>query len=429
MSWSTWIENALCAAVTAFGVSLVCSVAAQAAYLKWEMVELPVSTGASCGNGSPYRFFVNRTPFTSKTVVMFEGGGACWEKGTCENKGGVRLSAVNPGGIPTNYMQDWGRQAHLGLVTPFTARLHPLSGTQTQSWNIVYLTYCTGDVHTGNKVSTYTDDSGTIAWHHRGAVNAKAVTAWMAANLPKPDVLLLTGFSAGGAGSAANFPQMRTGTRATRAALLADSGPLFWAPRGSTPEQSPSLPLHNKIRQAWGLDEPEGLVTELMSKYKGAGDPNNLGTLASGLAQIFPQDRIGYAVFQEDTNYSAFSYEKFFNAISNAPTPEARLSELNTRWRKDINEMVAQMPPLANLGYYAPNYREINGSHCLTVVTFGDTGIHEAKLASVETFLDNLLDFSGKKPVIRALEQNRDKAKATTVLDWVAQLIGKSGLF
>jgi len=99
------------------------------------------------------------------------------------------------------------------------------------------------------------------------------------------------------------------------------------------------------------------------------------------------------------------------------------------RWRQDINQMVAQMPPSPNLGYYIPNYREINGSHCLTVVTFGDTGIKEAKLTSVETFVNNLLDFSGKKPVIRALELSRERSPITTVADWVAKWIGEMGLF
>ena len=37
---------------------------AQAGYFQWEMVELPPESGAACGNGSPYRFFVNRTPFS-----------------------------------------------------------------------------------------------------------------------------------------------------------------------------------------------------------------------------------------------------------------------------------------------------------------------------------------------------------------------------
>ncbi|RYE72055.1 MAG: pectinacetylesterase, partial [Oxalobacteraceae bacterium] len=65
MTLRSLIKATLQAGSKAIGISLLCSIAAQAAYLKWEMVELPVSSGASCGNGTPYRFFVNRTPFTS----------------------------------------------------------------------------------------------------------------------------------------------------------------------------------------------------------------------------------------------------------------------------------------------------------------------------------------------------------------------------
>ena len=410
-------------------LTLLTTVAAQAAYLKWETIELPAASGASCGNGTPYRFFVNRSPFTTKTVVMFEGGGACWEKGTCENKAGTLLGAVNPDGVPTNYMSDWNRQAHLGLVTPFTARIDPLTSVQTQSWNIVYVTYCTGDVHSGNKVTTYSDSNGSVAWYHRGAVNAKAVSDWMAANLPKPEVLLLTGFSAGGVGSTVTFPYMRTVTKATKAALLADSGPLFWTPRNGDPVQYPSQPLHAKIRGVWGLDEPNGLATELITKYPGAGDLDNLGTITTGLAKIFPNDRIGYAMFQEDSNYSAFSYTAFYPDIQNAATEADRLAALNKRWRQDITTTLAQFPAASNLGYFFPNYREINGSHCLTIVTFGDTGIKEAKLQDVGSFVDNLLDFSGKKPVIRAVEQSRERSPATTLSDLIAKLIGEAGIF
>ncbi|MDE2401248.1 MAG: hypothetical protein KGL90_06250 [Burkholderiales bacterium] len=423
------LKSLLLTATKAIGATLLTSLAANAAYLKWEAIELPASSGASCGNGTPYRFFVNRTPFTSKTVVMYEGGGACWEQATCANKGGVKLAAVNPNGIPADYLSTWSYQAHLGLVTPFTSRLDPLTSVQTQSWNIVYVPYCTGDVHTGNKVAVYSDSdpANPLVWQHKGAVNAKAVTAWMAANMPKPAQLLLTGFSAGGVGSTANYPQMRTGLNPTRSALLADSGPLFWTPRDSTPEQSPSLPLHNRIREAWGLDEPTGMITELIGKYPGAGDVNNLGTITYGLNKIFPQDRIGYAMFQEDADFSAFSYEKFYPDIANAATPTDRLAALNSRWRQDINTWVAHMPSSANLGYFLPNYRQINESHCLTIVTFGDTGIKERNLASVGTFVDNLLASSG--PVIRAQEVSRIKAAATTLSDLVAQLIGKAGLF
>lgn len=413
------LRSVLKVAVQATAASLVCA-AAHAGYLQWETVELPASSGASCGNGTPYRFFVNRTPFTSKTVVMFEGGGACWDQGAC--KGGTLLDAVNPDGIPTNYMTDWNRQAHLGLVTPFTMRLHPLQSVQTQSWNIVYLTYCTGDVHTGNKVAVYdnVDPANPMAYHHRGMVNAKAVAAWMAKNLKQPEKLFLTGFSAGGVGSAALYPAFREALKPKQMSLLADSGPLFNVPRDATPEQAPSVLLHNKIRTVWGLDGANGLVTELITKYPGAGSADNLGSITAGLGKIFPNDRIGYANFQEDTNFSAFSYQKFYPEIANAPDNETRLKLLNQKWRQEITPWVAQMETQPNIGYYIPNKRELNGSHCLTIVTFGGTSIVETGLKDVGRFVDNLID--GKGTPIRAFEKN-PTSQRVLISDWFADLI------
>lgn len=403
------------------GASLAFSLAAHAGYFQWEMVELPASSGASCGNGTPYRFFVNRTPFTSKAVVMFEGGGACWDQAAC--KGGTLLDAVNPDGIPTNYMSDFNRQAKLGLVTPFTARLHPLQRVQTQNWNIVYLTYCTGDVHTGNKIAVYdnVDPAQPLSYYHRGAVNAQAVAKWMANNLPKqPAHLLLTGFSAGGVGSTALYADFRETIKPRKMALLADSGPLFDVPRNATPEQAPSVLLHNKIRGVWGLDGPNGLVTKLIGKYPNAGSADNLGSITAGIGKIFPNDRIGYANFQEDTNFSAFSYQKFYPEIANAPDEATRLSLLNQKWRQEITPWIAQMNTQPNVGYYIPNKRELNGSHCLTIVTFGGTSILDKGLLSVGTFVDNLLD--GKGTPIRAFEDN-PTSQRILLRDWFADVI------
>ena len=418
MSFRTWLRTITQAA----GLGLV-ALTAHAGYFQWEAVELPASSGASCGNGSPYRFFVNRTPFTSKTVVMFEGGGACWDKGACENKSGTLLGAVNPDGIPSNYMSDFDRQAKLGLVTPFTARLHPLQRVQTQDWNIVFLTYCTGDVHTGNKVTTYSDSAGSTAWFHRGAVNAQAVAKWMAGNLPKqPAHLLLTGFSAGGVGSTALYADFRETLKPRKMALLADSGPLFDVPRNATPEQAPSVLLHNTIRSVWGLDGPNGLVTQLIAKYPQAGSVDNLGSVTAGIGKMFPNDRIGYANFQEDTNFSAFSYQKFYPEIANAPDEATRLSLLNKKWRQELGPWMAQMNTQPNVGYYIPNKRELNGSHCLTIVTFGGTSILDKGLLSLNTFVDNLLD--GKGTPIRAYEDT-PTSQRVLISDWFADVVLK----
>lgn len=411
-------------AACALGASLLCSLAAQATYFQWEAIELPASSGASCGNGTPYRFFVNRTPFTSKTVVMFEGGGACWDQAAC--KGGTQLDAVNPDGIPANYMSDFNRQAHLGLVTPFTLRLNPLQAVQTQSWNIVYVTYCTGDVHTGNKVAVYNnvDPANPMAYYHRGAVNAVAVANWMAQNMPQPAHLLMTGFSAGGVGATALYPAFRTALRPQKSALLADSGPLFDVPRNATPEQAPSVLLHNKIREVWGLDGPDGLVTHLLLQYPSAGTADNLGSITAGVAKIFPQDRIGYAVFQEDATFSAFSYQKFFPDIAAAPDTATRRALLNVKWRQELTPWLAQVSALSNAGYYVPNKRELNKSHCLTIVTFGGTSIVERNLPSVGSFVDNLLDGTG--PVMRAVEQSPPAYRvllSDLLADWLAPLL------
>ena len=73
------------------------------AYYQWQTIALAPETGAVCGNGSEYKFFVNRVPNTSNTVVYFEGGGACWDYESCSGQTGIQ-GARNPDGIPDDYM-------------------------------------------------------------------------------------------------------------------------------------------------------------------------------------------------------------------------------------------------------------------------------------------------------------------------------------
>ena len=75
--------------ISVAALAMLAPLGASAGYFTWDAVTLPTSTGASCGNGTPYRFFINRNPFTTKTVVIFEGGGACWEQDACRGKGGT----------------------------------------------------------------------------------------------------------------------------------------------------------------------------------------------------------------------------------------------------------------------------------------------------------------------------------------------------
>jgi hypothetical protein len=259
---------------------------------------------------------------------------------------------------------------------------------------------------------------------HRGAANVQAVADWMAANLKRPDHLLLTGFSAGGVGSTANYAFMRQTLKPKKMALLADSGPLFDVPLNATPEQAPSVLLQNKIRVVWGLDQPDSLVSRMATQFPQAGSTSNMGSLTAGLGTLFPEDRIGYAVFQEDSNFSAFSYQKFYPEIANEKDDATRLKLLNVKWRQELKSWMALMEPQVNVGYYVPNRRDINGSHCLTIVTFGGTSIVEKNIRSVETFLNDLLDGTG--PVMKVFEKNPTEQRvllSDKFADWIAQYV------
>jgi hypothetical protein len=410
------VQRWLFAAAVTFAPAL-----AQAGFFQWEMVELPAASGASCGNGTPYRIFVNRTPFSKNLAVMYEGGGACWDQQSCLGQG--HLSASNPDGIPPDYLTSLTTAA-FGLVTPFTARIDPAQTVQTQSWNMVYVPYCTGDIHTGSALKVYgdKDPANPRVQHFAGQANIRAAAAWLRANLGRPNNLLATGFSAGGAGSTATYPLLRVALLPTGLSqLLADSGPLFPSQRGSDTSQWPSLLLHDKIRSEWGLDRPAGLITSFAGM---AGfDVNNLGTVNAALAMRYPQDRFGFLLFQMDENFSAFSYEKFYPEIFNEPDPEKKKALINQKWRQDIAQWLPVLAAQPNIGYHAAFWRSFNESHCLTIVDFVNTGIEEIGLDSISPFIDNLLARSA--PPMRSFETDQvsDYARPPSVWQVLAAII------
>lgn len=118
-----------------------------------------------CANGSEYAFYVE--PGTvNKLVVDFDGGGACWNDGTCsqpsnpENDfGGVYVEGV------------YGSPADSGFGGIFD-RENPAN--PFRDWYHVYISYCTADLHLGDNVATYTGPDGELKVNHKGAVNTRA---------------------------------------------------------------------------------------------------------------------------------------------------------------------------------------------------------------------------------------------------------------
>ncbi|HEU4409090.1 MAG TPA: hypothetical protein VFS43_27780 [Polyangiaceae bacterium] len=317
----------------------------------WQKVELP---GAVCGNGTQYKFFVHDAG-SPNLLVYFEGGGACWDYDSCSGRQGV-LGAANPNGINDDHMA----QATAQFVSPLVNGVDPgLPGRSrrdlvTKGWSVVYLPYCTGDVHVGNNVATYEDPLGEqppLTWHHNGFTNVELATGFLHDKFPSIQKMLVSGFSAGGTATAAAYYFLRQGLAPQKGYYLDDSGPVFLAPSPA----SNSRPLHDTIRQSWALDTVFSLLPPSFNQA-------DFGSINRMVSVEFPNDNFAYTGYTRDYNYSRFSYERFY-------TPNDQESVL-ARWKQDQNAFVAELNQLPNFGYFIPHSRPINDSHCSTIITF-----------------------------------------------------------
>jgi Pectinacetylesterase len=386
------------------------------AYGEWQTIQLSPQTGAVCGNGSAYKFFVNRVANTRNTIVYMEGGGACWDYASCTGQTGVR-GARNPNGVPDDYMSLMNPGA--SLVSPFVTRVSPFDAVKTQNWNMVYVPYCTGDIYSGDKVAVYNDPTGAnppLVWHHNGLRNNRAVVSWLKDHLPRPTQMLSTGCSAGGAGSLTNYAALRRDLAPDRGFLIDDSGPVFAAPTGANVAQYPSLPLITHIRNVWGLDLANGPMSYLAANLP-ALNLGNLGTLYNALSAKYPSDRLGHVHFWKDLNYSSYSYERFYPEIANAPTAAAKEALIHARWDIDTGRLRTTLDGLGNFGGYFPQYRALNESHCTTIVDFKNADVQERNL-QLKNFIDSVLDGSGAVLDASEASDAADRAKAFNLLYW-----------
>ncbi|MEM9462952.1 MAG: hypothetical protein AAGF11_52915 [Myxococcota bacterium] len=350
--WSTMLGlSALLVPFDAWGIGIEDVVDGGNNY-NWQRVELP---GTVCSDGSQYKFWTHDDPGSTDLLLLFEGGGACWDYESCSGALGV-LGAANPNGLPDDYITQFKAQYVSPLVNgadpgiPF----RPLNPIVTQGWDVVFMPYCTGDVHVGNNVAVYEDPTGQqppLTFHHNGFNNSSLALDYLATQFPNIDRLLVTGFSAGGVASTAGYYQARTTLQPNQGFMLNDSGPLFPAPNAVYN----SYPLHQTIEQAWDL-------TTVFANLPVTFDPSDYGSLNDMLASEFPNDQLAYTAYSSDYNFSRFSYERFYPNLD-----QALILDL---WREDQSNLIAQMEAHPNFSYHVPWGRPINDSHCSTIITF-----------------------------------------------------------
>lgn len=167
-------------------------------YYKWTKV--PLKAKSECSDGSDY-FLTSKKGKSNNLIIHFAGGGACWDAETCMEPisiGGI-FNFVMSGNLKEYYLRDVPNLLPVVMKGIF---LNDKDKNPFKDWNVVYLPYCTGDLHVGNVNAEYTAENGkSVKVNHNGQNNVKAAMDWITAQYGNPDKILISGDSAGGFGS------------------------------------------------------------------------------------------------------------------------------------------------------------------------------------------------------------------------------------
>lgn len=133
-----------------------------------------------CADGSEYSYWV-RDGDPERVLFFLQGGGACFSVDTCRFVGGAYKTSTGPDDDPAKM------EGIFDLADP----RNPLA-----DFSMLYVPYCTGDLHLGDSSTVYGDD---LTVEHKGFVNASAALDQLVADFPDAQEIVVAGESAGAA--------------------------------------------------------------------------------------------------------------------------------------------------------------------------------------------------------------------------------------
>ncbi len=242
---------------------------------RWNWVPFPDS---ACGDGSPTGIGVN--PGTGPDLVLFlNGGGACASAFTCF----TLKSATTIGPFGSAELESL-TASNSGSILD-----RALPGNPFADATLVFIPYCTGDVHGGDRIAVYTDSPGGTV-HHVGHSNVLAYLKRVAATYTAPRRLVVAGSSAGGFGTLVNYEAVRSYYPAAQGFLVDDSGP---------PLEFNGGPLIQGGFASWGIAD----VLDPLCEGAGVCEAD----LSKGLAALIrkhPDDRFALLSWSTDPTIS-----------------------------------------------------------------------------------------------------------------------------
>jgi hypothetical protein len=296
-----------------------------------------------CQDSTAYTFFAKRGS-ENKLLAYFQGGGACWDTFTCSSPVPLCFQDTNPNKLV-------GRDEFGGGFGALTNPDNPF-----KNWHVVFLPYCSCDVHWGHAAVDYPQASIFPEKHveHRGYDNAKLVEKWVREHFVNPTDIFVTGLSAGSYGAMLGGVFLNEVYPASNISVLGFGG------NGVSVQEFLEQNLGN-----WGVEEH-------LPDVPGIRDvpvtEQSMTSILAAAASFYPQTNWGNYTTAFDGGQ--WGQTGFYHVMLNpANVPEDMLAWLNW-WESScqFNEMMLQQA----FDMENDNYRYYIGSGSLHVSFYND---------------------------------------------------------
>lgn len=288
--------------------------------------------GLTCRDGSSTGLGVRLMEDTDDVVLFMEGGGACFIDQTCSENRPNFSEADFEERVVGGFGDD-------GLFDA-TNEENPV-----RDWNVIYVPYCTGDVHTGTREDVTSAELGiTEPQQFVGFRNAQRVLEVVDRHFDDGlDQVLVTGSSAGGFGTLGLYKDAVSAFAGADVTLLDDSAPIL-ADDAIVPPQLQAIWLG-----LWGMDgalPPSEAVLQ----------PDGLQNVYDYYATTYPDANLGLLTYDQDATMRFFF--SFGRALQDAECAESLGRDTPCIGAEEYEQALASLRadvlPTQWKTYYAP---------------------------------------------------------------------------
>ncbi len=232
-----------------------------------------------CRDGSRTGVGVRVLPDASAVMIYLQGGGACYDAKSCEQNANAPIAGESYSRSKFYaWVKTFGNQGVFNTENP---------SNPVARWNHVYVPYCTGDLHGGEREDALVPgvpEKQQFVGHR----NLRNILRFVAPYFHDADDVALIGASAGGFGVLINYPQVVEAFGGRSVAALVDSAPII-------PESAIKTScFQRKVTETFRLQLPDS-CPECTDPSKGG-----LLNLYSFLSDTYPHGRFAFASADAD---------------------------------------------------------------------------------------------------------------------------------